>query len=294
MLAEIPWDTVVKDCTVSIALQQNPVRVTSTTISISEDGKSVVANRGVSIRGDGIGFECTPGMIADALADSIPNPWLAYEIAEREWKKLVTKHGEKAVNKNADLILEALQKKAADLLEAHARAVFEEKVGKGEVNLLVAQKSGWTFPTTRDVATRHSQSYNLNLFERVADGDLNGLEGNVAEFLEGQEKLYFWYRNMARKDYVVQGWRREKIYADFILALRDDRKVGTVYVLETKGEHLAGNLDTKYKRDVFELCTKFARKASVKKLKAVVGASDIEYKLVTESDWRNKLAAIFR
>ena len=140
---------------------------------------------------------------------------------------------------------------------------------------------------------RGNTEYQLSLFERIPNTDLNGLEFRVAEFLDEQERLYFWYRNMARKDYAIQGWRRERIFADFIFTLKEGKAPGKVYVLETKGEHLAGNLDTVYKKDVLDLCTKYAKKASKTKLKAVVGAKSIEYELVPQDTWRTRLTEIF-
>ena len=38
--------------------------------------------------------------------------------------------------------------------------------------------------------------------------------------LDRQERLLFWYGNRTRKDYYVQGWKRGRIYADFIFTLR--------------------------------------------------------------------------
>ena len=48
---------------------------------------------------------------------------------------------------------------------------------------------------------------------------MNNLELEVASYLDEQEHLFFWYRNPVRKGYHVQGWKRSKIFADFILTL---------------------------------------------------------------------------
>ena len=45
----------------------------------------------------------------------------------------------------------------------------------------------------------------LNLFERTNEDELNGLENKVATYPDRQERLFFWYRNRARKDYYLQG-----------------------------------------------------------------------------------------
>ncbi len=64
--------------------------------------------------------------------------------------------------------------------------------------------------------------FELNLFDRTDEDELNVLENKVATYLDRQERLFFWYRNRSRKDYYVQGWRRGRIYADFILTLKPD------------------------------------------------------------------------
>ena len=91
--------------------------------------------------------------------------------------------------------------------------------------------------------------YRLNLFERTNEDELNGLENKVATCLDRQERLFFWYRNRARKDYYVQGWKRGRIYADFIFTLKPDEpderdesnggdegnEYHQVFMVETKG-----------------------------------------------------------
>ena len=90
-----------------------------------------------------------------------------------------------------------------------------------------------------------------------------GLENRVATYLDQQERLFFWYRNRTRKDYFVQGWKRGRIYADFIITLRPDEPDAgdayhQVFVTETKGLHLKDYEDTTYKRSVFDICTEQA------------------------------------
>ena len=68
----------------------------------------------------------------------------------------------------------------------------------------------------------------------------------------------FWYRNRARKDYYVQGWKPRRIYADFIVTLRGDEPGADdgfhqVFVVETKGVHLRASEDTEYKRSVVDI-----------------------------------------
>ena len=100
----------------------------------------------------------------------------------------------------------------------------------------------------------------------TTEDDLNQFENKVATYLDQQARLFFWYRNRARKDYFVQGWKPRRIYADFVVALSDDEAGANdgfhqVFVVETKGVHLKGTEDTEYKRSVFDICSEHARKA---------------------------------
>jgi hypothetical protein len=68
--------------------------------------------------------------------------------------------------------------------------------------------------------------------------------------------------------YHIQGWKRNKIYPDFIATMVSSESsddYNAVYVLETKGIHLK-NEDTRYKQDVFALCNELGAKRAWKEL----------------------------
>ena len=64
----------------------------------------------------------------------------------------------------------------------------------------------------------------------------------------------WWHRVAARQrgEYYLQGWKRGRIYPDFVAMANEISGVTHVMIFDTKGEHLAGNLDTEYKRKVLE------------------------------------------
>ena len=88
----------------------------------------------------------------------------------------------------------------------------------------------------------------------------------------------------------IIGWKRNKIYPDFLAADKQDQKddYGTVYVLETKGIHLK-NEDTKYKQDVFALCNELGAKKAWKELFDEFPDHDFEFQVVFEDEWQNKI-----
>ncbi|WP_201281082.1 hypothetical protein [Paracoccus sp. AK26] len=92
-----------------------------------------------------------------------------------------------------------------------------------------------------------------SLFSPVFRDELNGQEQNVAVHLDGDGTVKWWHRNVAKAGYGMglQGWKRGRIYPDFIFATRGDEGAGRIVVLETKGDHLQ-NPDTDYKRGVMD------------------------------------------
>jgi len=78
----------------------------------------------------------------------------------------------------------------------------------------------------------------------------------VGDVLDKQSKILWWFRNKTGKDwYSIQGWKKNKVRPDFVAAKKEHDKVDVVYVLESKGEHLQGNSDSLYKKQLFDLMT---------------------------------------
>ena len=59
----------------------------------------------------------------------------------------------------------------------------------------------------------------------------------------------------ARTQYGLQGWRRHKVYPDFVFGYHQQGNQARVVLLETKGMHLEGNADTLYKQALLERLT---------------------------------------
>jgi type III restriction enzyme len=76
----------------------------------------------------------------------------------------------------------------------------------------------------------------------------------VAVYLDSEETLEWWHRNVARHQYALQGWKRGKMYPDFIFAISPKKNLSRTILLETKGDQL-GNLDTAYKRELLSVMT---------------------------------------
>lgn len=136
-----------------------------------------------------------------------------------------------------------------------------------------------------------------SLFAPLYESEFNRAEREVAVYLDGEETLTWWHRNVARTQYGIQGWRRDRIYPDFIFAVRADG-AGRIVVLETKGDHLDNPEDTKYKREVLScLSSSFAWDdcTPAGELELVVNDGvTVQCALILMSEWKTKLPQFLR
>ena len=133
------------------------------------------------------------------------------------------------------------------------------------------------------------------MFDKVDKDDINPFEESVAICLDEQDKLLWWYRNIAHVDYYVQGWKQHKIYPDFIAAKKnkkDSLDYSKVYVLETKGLHLK-NDDTHYKQSIFEICNKEAKQKPWDELELEFSQKEFEFQVVFDDEWKQKVNELF-
>ena len=149
-------------------------------------------------------------------------------------------------------------------------------------------------PKAKQANREDGRPYQRNLFDVTTEDDLNQFENKVATYLDQQARLFFWYRNRARKDYFVQGWKPRRIYADFVVALRDDEAGADdgfhqVFVVETKGVHLKEAEDTEYKRSVFDICSEHARKADWAEFAPAMRSKVMRFEVVDEDEWQARL-----
>ena len=199
-------------------------------------------------------------------------------------------------------VLEALGKHLATERDRLAEAVFRGLLDRGAMRFLVVAddldftrpRQTITTPQERQANREDGRPYQRTLFDGLGESEFNALENRVATYLDRQERLFFWYRNRERKDYFVQGWRRQRIFADFVVTLRADEPdpedaYHQVFVLETKGLHLREAADTAYKRSVFDLCSEHARKTDWAKFVPAMRGRVLRYEIVDEEEWQQRL-----
>ncbi|MCA9431095.1 MAG: restriction endonuclease subunit R, partial [Candidatus Omnitrophica bacterium] len=104
-----------------------------------------------------------------------------------------------------------------------------------------------------------------SLFDYIPD-EVNEYEKSVALYLDDHPEILWWYRNLVGPDnFSIQGYRRGKIYPDFVVQQKDAETrnpVSSVVVIESKGKHLKGNEDTEHKRNVADAFTNLGKEVS--------------------------------
>jgi type III restriction enzyme len=243
------------------------------------------------------------------LVDVIPNPWQAARILEETLADL-RKQGveEKRIVTNRLFLLKAMRDDLREQVNRAGEVLFKKMLEKEELSFrLVAsgdERLNWELAETLelDVTDEDKQLLQQNakplertLFEKIYQKQVNGLEKEVAWYLDGEKAVRWWHRIAVHQDWHLQGWQRNKVYPDFLACVQDmgNGKIRFA-VLETKGLHLKGNDDTTYKERLFELLEKVSTKGvNVGELKLAVAQNELRFELMLENNWRTRLPQIF-
>lgn len=302
ILSQIDWESINIDEIKNLSLPKKRNQEQEIALGLSNEEKELLKETG---REEKTGtLEIDEVFLTRQITEIIPNPWHCFQIGEKAIQLLLGKYEREIVAANFVFIIEELKKILEKERNRLSEQVFRKMVADKKLCFfLITDKGGFELPSRIKVKSNKQLVRNDNtpiqksLFDYVPEENINDLEKSVAIYLDEQEKLLWWYRNMSRQDYHIQGWKRNKIYPDFLAAThaesgagkqeeKDD--YGTVYVLETKGIHLK-NEDTKYKQDVFALCNELGAKKAWKELFDEFPDHDFEFQVVFEDEWQNKI-----
>jgi len=233
-------------------------------ISLSDDDDEMFVGEAVAANPEVLAFD--PAHAVRMISDLVPNPFVGREIVGRLMTTLRKRGFDDAkLGTVASLIVEELRKGLDKEQTARAEALFKAGVTAGHIQFrLRLDGRNWQMPfdteTTlpegsRVLVGKDGNPVQRSLFFPLYEDDFNGEERDVAVYLDGDAALSWWHRNVARSQYAVQGWRKAKIYPDFIFAVGRKDGSSRITVLETKGDQL-DNLDTAYKREVLRFMSK--------------------------------------
>lgn len=271
-------------------------------IRLAEDGDELFVGETVAASTEILAFD--PAYAVRIISDIVPNPFVGREIVGALLNALRSRgFDDQKIGKLAGLIIEELRKGLDAERNARAEALFKAEVAAGRIQFrLRLDGRNWRMPfsiettepeNARQLLNRSGGPLEKSLFAPVYENELNSDERDVAVYLDGEKTLIWWHRNVARTQYGIQGWRKAKIYPDFIFAVQREGKTKRIVALETKGDQL-DNLDTAYKRDALNFLSKHFRwdeVTPVGELELVNNGESVEGTLILMSEWKTKLPA---
>ena len=189
------------------------------------------------------------------LSDIVPNPWQASRFALDLLNGLQAQGVEEPdIFDNRADYAEQLRTHLRDESDRLCKAIFERKLQDGTISFDLSVEPSHELPDEMPILIededhtleRGGKPVQLSLFDKVFEKQFDSsLEKDFAFHLEEQPSIQWWHR--VQRDYYLLGWRRQRIYPDFV-AFGDQR----LCIFETKGNHLQ-NEDTQYKCEVLQL-----------------------------------------
>ncbi len=238
------------------------------------------------------------------ILEYVPNPWKAHELVDRALTLLRDKFSLEEIESNQVFLLDELRKilggagQNVGEVDRLARKVFMDRMKGDEIRFV--PKFNFNRVLTPEFyfekeARRHGLNVKKSLFEPVIDDGLNALEDKAVWRMEDGKDTYWWYRNKAKKDFFLVAWRKNRFYPDFILTLQENnpKSFDKIFLIETKGGHLSGNADTKYKRELTELYQRVVQKSWSSNEAFPVEPKETVFKFVEEANLENEMNEIF-
>jgi type III restriction enzyme len=238
-----------------------------------------------------------PGM-ARLMLTVVPNPWQGVRIIDEALAVLRQRYRDEDIARCRFGLVEDIKNVVGKQADADAESVFRRKVRDGEIVFkLVGPPFDWSVAQelTERVTDQDAfeDSYKSFLFDRLYKHRLNDFETAVALKLDGNDAIRWWHRIAARGEWGLQGWRKHKVYPDFLVCLKSDDAGQRLLVLETKGDYLGGYHDTEFKRRLFEILeAAFDKAYDVGAVELMGdGVQTMRFKMLMEDRWEPELQA---
>lgn len=259
VLANIDWRDF-DAAPIAATIPDTPLAVTTQLqrITLAVSGKQAIVGELGQASTELMAFD--PSYAVRVISDIVPNPFVGREIVETMLVTLRARgFDDGKLGRFASLIMDELRKGLELERTARAERLFKADVTSGRIQFrLRLDGNNWRMPhhvdttepvNARVLAGQQGLPVDKSLFAPFYEAELNNQEAGVAVMLDGNGAIKWWHRNVARVHYGLQGWKRGRIYPDFIFAVQKGDKTRRIVALETKGDHLQ-NPDTDYKKDV--------------------------------------------
>lgn len=239
------------------------------------------------------------------LVDVVPNPWEAARILRGALAAL-RKRGftEEQLLASRYRLLEAMRTDLLESIHTYTERVFCDLLASGHLSFRLegnglswelAEKLAFEVMQPPDYPLSHKangQPVEKALFEQIWSRHFNGLEKDVALYIDDVKAVRWWHRIAVQSDWYLDGWKKKRVFPDFLVALEEkDGKADKLVVVETKGLHLQ-NDDTDYKTKLFAVLDKYSRSGvPVGELTLDTQPEPMRFRLVFEGDWKTQVDA---
>ena len=244
-------------------------------------------------------------LLVRALIDLAPNAWLVWAWVDAATTRLMAAGMVEAhIAASSASLIEHLRIDLEAERDRLAQTAFELGVAQGRIQFsLRADSTDYELvredtllmnaepvPLMRDSGLQAVQKSLLEPALRSAD--MNAFEAGFAGYLDERAALRWWHRNVAKSQYGLQGWKRHRVYPDFVFGMVTADGGARIVVMETKGAQLA-NADTAYKQALFERLSQAWRDERLSRSGELAlgqtDAQDVVCDLVFDQGWRGTL-----
>ena len=198
-------------------------------IKLSDDGDELFVGETVAENAETLALD--PAHAVRMISDIVPNPFVGREIVGKLLSALEARGFDEAkLGGLASLIVEELRKGLDTERAVRAEALFKAEVKGGRIQFrLRLDGRNWRMPfitetmepeNARQLVSTTGGPLEKSLFAPMYENELNQDERDVAIYLDSEDALSWWHRNVARTQYGIQAWQKAKIYPDFIFAVR--------------------------------------------------------------------------
>lgn len=200
------------------------------------------------------------------LADVVPNPWLVASMSKNLIEQMsAAGYSDEKIYDSRSALAKCLRDSIIGQAEKMAEQVFLNKRDNGIIRFdLESVESSYKMPKRyqisvakqdRPLQQAFGEPLNRSLFDWMPDREFNTLEQDCAYCLDDQIAIRWWHRVTARQknEYYLRGWLPQRIFPDFIAMAGEPSAKPQLLVFESKGPHLKGSEETKYKEKVLKI-----------------------------------------
>jgi type III restriction enzyme len=299
---EVPWE----DLEWGGAAEFSPTDATAlahTRVAVDVDQLGPDPRKPLGITESSVKPEMDFPALVRLLSDVIPSPWQSARILRNALATLRKREfTDDQLLASRYRLLETMRADLLGTIHEHTERGFCDLLARGQLSFRLEGKGlSWelveklVFEVTQppDYPLDHrsdGQPVEKSLFERVWSRHFNGLEREVALYIDEVDAVRWWHRIAVQSDWYLDGWKKKRVFPDFLVALEEaEGHPSQLVVVETKGLWLK-NEDTKYKQKLFEVLERHSvGGVPVGELALDDAPGSMRFRVVFEGDWKSQV-----